>query len=170
MRCNNLVTARGKGMSETRGQHTPENLVVFGQLLRRLREYYSLSQHELSRLSGVPLHTIHRLEQGQIAKPFMEDIAKLAKFFGLDLNTIGVLMGLWDPDHLDEEIDPELSRLLMLLRQITRELTPEDQRRLALQLQPLVTYWEVRRGETKVKRELPPWVLQMVTVGPSKSR
>lgn len=157
-------------MSETRGQHTPENLVVFGQLLRRLREYYNLSQNELSRLSGVPLHTINRLEQGLIAKPFMEDIVKLAKFFGVDLNTIGVLMGLWEPECLDEGLDPELARLLSLLRQTARELAPEDQRRLALQLQPLVTYWEVKRGEAKVTRELPPWVLQMATAGPSKSR
>lgn len=147
-----------KGTS-TRGKRVPRNVIEFGHLLRQLREYYGLSQHELARRSGVPHHTIHRLEAGQIPKPGFDDIARLARYLNLDLNMMGILLGLWEPEEPNRHTDPELQRQLAALRDLAQQLSPEEQHQLVLQLRPLVTYWS-REGE---QRELPEWLLKRLS-------
>lgn len=139
---------------EQRGKRTRPEVAEFGTILRQLREHYGLSQHELARRSGVPHHTIHRLESGQIPKPGFDDIAKLARFFNIDLESMGVLLGLWEPDEGSRARDPELRRHLESLNEIARRISEEDQHILAIQLRPLVTYWS---GQ---KSDLPEWLLQ----------
>lgn len=147
---------------EQRGKRVPPELVEFGKVLRQLREHYGLSQHELARRSGVPYHTIHRLEAGQIPKPAFDDLARLARFFGIDLVAMGVLLGLWEPEEVPAGLDPELHQHLEQLRNLARKLSPEDQHTLAIQLRPIVSYWSPE------KSALPDWFLELIS--PRKER
>ncbi len=141
---------------EQRGKRVPPEVAEFGKVLRQLREHYGLSQHELARRSGVPYHTIHRLEAGQIPKPSFDDLARIAKFFGIDLEAMGVLLGLWGPEEIPAALDPELHQYLEQLRRVASRLSPEEQHTLAIQLRPLVSYWSPE------KTALPDWLLELI--------
>ena len=152
----------GTKAKELRGKRVPPEIAEFGKILRQLREHYGLSQHELARRSRVPYHTIHRLEAGQIPKPSFDDLARIAKFFGIDLEAMGILLGLWGPEEIPAALDPELHQYLEQLRRVASRLSPEEQHTLAIQLRPLVSYWSPE------KTALPDWLLELIA--PRKER
>lgn len=156
-----MTTEQGINMEqeeETR-HRASDKMKEFGLLLQRLREYYKLSQYELSHRSGVPIHTINRLEKGQIPKPGIDDLAKLAKFFNLDLNAMGVLLGVWEEPHEHAIASERLRRSLEELSSLSRELSPPDQEQLSVHLDPILYYWTARvRGQGTAP--LPPWLIE----------
>lgn len=48
-----------------RGTRSTEHVRRFGELFRKLREYYNLSMNELARQTGIPLHTITDSNKGR---------------------------------------------------------------------------------------------------------
>lgn len=149
-----------------RGTRSTEHVRRFGELLRELREHYNLSMNELARQTGIPLHTIYRLEQGQIPKPALEDLAKLAKFFNIDLNLMGVLLGVWDLPSRKTTLTNELSRSFQFLESAAEKLTEEEQHEMTIQLRPLVQYW-TRQSEQKPG--LPDWLVSRLVEGTSRT-
>ena len=62
---------------------------VFMENLDRYREEHGLSNIELAKLSGIPLHTLRSWERGsQPTRHSILKIDKLAKFFGTTLSEL----------------------------------------------------------------------------------
>ncbi|MCC6629683.1 MAG: helix-turn-helix domain-containing protein [Chloroflexi bacterium] len=94
--------------------------------LRDLREFHRLSALELSRLTGVQHHTLLRLEKAEIPKPGIDDLAALARFYGLDLNHVGALAGVWVAED-DNGLSLPLREAIVEARQAATPLSPLEQ-------------------------------------------
>lgn len=85
----------------------------WGEAMRALRG--RRSAEEVATLSGVPFHTMLRLEKGQIEKPAFNDVVLLSKFYGLTPDQAATLGEMWVvPADVSKPQDPltdELARL-----------------------------------------------------------
>lgn len=113
--------------------YRPATTESLGQVLRVLREQTGRSLHTLSTACGVAYHTLRRLEAGEINKPSLDDLAALARVYGLDLNQLGALAGVWTVEEQEPDLlDPELHQALRDLRDLAASrLSAEQQRDLA---------------------------------------
>lgn len=142
-------------------------LEEFAATLRALREAFGLSQYALARESGVAHHTVHRLENAEIPRPFLDDIAKLADFFGVRLEALAAVLGVWSiPEQELEELEPELGQMLTDLRNLGLRLGEAEQRELAGMLEAVLLIWQRRERQAQEEadalgpaaRRLPAWL------------
>lgn len=113
--------------------YRPAATESLGEILRVLREQTGRSLHTLSTACGVAYHTLRRLEAGEINKPSLDDLAALARVYGLDLNQLGALAGVWTVEEQEQELlDLELHQALRDLRDLAASrLSAAQQRDLA---------------------------------------
>lgn len=72
--------------------------------LRQYREAAGLTQVQLSQLSGIDQGHISRIETGQVPRPSVETVRRLAQAVGVSLDDIA------QPAELDTlEVSPEVS-------------------------------------------------------------
>lgn len=104
-----------------------------GHTLCILREQTGLSLHALNRTSGVAYHTLRRLEAGEINSPSLDDLAALGRVYGLSLDQLGALAGVWTVEEQEQELlDLELHQALRDLRDLAASrLSAAQQRDLA---------------------------------------
>ena len=88
-----------------------------GKIIKEQRRRLSLSLYQLSKLSGVSVSHLGRIEQG-LRQPSIRTLQKIAKPLGFDLYELLVIAGhlLPDPSTFSEEqrekLRAELNRLL----------------------------------------------------------
>jgi len=80
------------------------NNVNIGKIIKEQRKNIPLSLNQLSRLSGVSVSHLGRIEQGQ-RQPSTRTLQKIAKHLGFDLYELLVIAGhlLPDPSTFSEE-------------------------------------------------------------------
>jgi transcriptional regulator with XRE-family HTH domain len=105
-------------------------LEQFAQTLRTLREGSGLSQADLAALTGVPEHTIYRLEHCGIKKPTLFEVVRLGAYFGLTPEDIAALFGAWElqepqPTNYTVKLDTALSLLNAFISASTQEAQDE---------------------------------------------
>lgn len=113
--------------------YRPATTETLGHVLRVLREGMDMSLHTLSNRCGVAYHTLRRLEAGEINKPSLDDLAALARVYGLDMNQISALAGVWTVEGQEPELlVPELAQAFSDLRDLaTSRLSSAQQHDLA---------------------------------------
>ncbi len=79
---------------------------VISTWLRLWRKAARLTQAEVTERSGVPQHQVSRLENGEVEKPPMEDLIKLASTYGVEPNEVARLAGWWVPSPRYTTEDP----------------------------------------------------------------
>lgn len=72
----------------------------FGELIRRRRQEFGLSTHDLGKLIGTRNSTIMRIEQGAFAAPRPDKLARIAQALHLSLADIYAGVGYVVPDEL----------------------------------------------------------------------
>ena len=158
-------------MNET-AQREDVNLEEFGSQFRTLRESFGVSMKQLVRDTGVPFHTIKRLERGEIPNPGMRDLVALGQYFGLSPNDIARWMGLIPQSEVDDEetetgLGPEATSTLETVRNYLMQLDEERQARVATMIAALI-YADQRVESIGVEREdameempnLPEWLIK----------
>lgn len=145
-------------------------MATMAKTLRALRGQES--QLGLSSRIGVGNHVIYRLENQTLDTPKIEDLAKIAKYFGLDLNAMGALMGVWEVPEQEEgdHLTPGLRRVLGTIRDEGKSLDGEEQVALTNTLALALTLFQRsrQRGQPRATAgdgipeealaELPPWL------------
>lgn len=56
--------------------------------IKKYRKQLGLSQRELSKISGVPLSMITKIEQGVSTQPTIQTVAKLSKTMGIPIDKL----------------------------------------------------------------------------------
>jgi transcriptional regulator with XRE-family HTH domain len=95
----------------------PDKVKQLGQYLRAQREARGLGSRELARLAGIPDSTIVRIEQGLIASPRPDKLARIAQALGLSLADVYA--------HADYAVPRDLPALQPYLRAKYRDLPAE---------------------------------------------
>lgn len=99
-----------------------------GAEIIRLREARSQSQGELARLSGIAQPTLSRLERGVIQHPATDELAALARHFGVHLGYLAAVLGVWEEP--DADVPAEIGSRLSELRLLARRLEPAEREEL----------------------------------------
>ncbi len=73
------------------------NKLNIGKIIREQRKSVPLSLNQLSKISGVSVSHLGRVEQGQRA-PSPHTLQKIAKPLGFDLNELLIMAGFLSPD------------------------------------------------------------------------
>ena len=97
--------------------------VDIGKIIKEQRKSIPLSLNQLSRLSGVSVAHLGRIEQGQ-RQPSTRTLQKIAKHLGFDLHELLVMAGhlLPDPSTVSEEQRDKLrAELNMLLERVASD-------------------------------------------------
>lgn len=68
---------------------------VISRWLQLWRKAARLTQNEVTQRSGVPQYQVSRLENGEVEKPPMEDVVRLAAAYGVAPNEVARLAGWW---------------------------------------------------------------------------
>ena len=116
-----------------RGARADPRIRELGQLVREIRERLGISQRQMAERSGLALHTVFRMENGQLEHLDIRDAYRLARFLGVDLEVILLLLG--------EEVPGGEARLAARLARIEKRLDSEQRERLRQQLEPILAYW-----------------------------
>lgn len=159
---------QGRGKRRVAGEAMMEqkpDLGGFAQILQDLIEEEGITAYELSMQAGIPQHRVYRYIKGLVENPTVEDMAKIAKFFHLDLNQLGAALGIWMiPEQESEMLGHELATQLDRLRSLGGQLGPEAQDEFAADLEILVSIWHRRliaaaqvKQKTASKR-VPSWL------------
>lgn len=92
-------------------------------MLRLLRG--DLSQQDVADATGVPKYTLSDIERGTTAHPAMDTLAKLALFYGITMDEMAAMAGLFPPPEGadDEMLIPEAAKVL---RDIRYQMTQLD--------------------------------------------
>lgn len=140
------------------------NTSALAGVLKALREQQDLSQTAAATAAGIPHYTLNRLEKG-VARPAFEDLAPLAKFYGLDLNQVGAILGVWEVEEQAAGIyPPEVLQLCGEIKSASRELPAEEIPIMAAllrsTLQAVMRMGRQRRGEEQATpvEGLPSWI------------
>jgi transcriptional regulator with XRE-family HTH domain len=99
----------------------PDKAKKLGQYLKAQREVRGLGSRELARLAGIDDSAIVRIEQGLIAAPHPEKLAKIARALGIELGEVY--------RHADYPL-PDLPSLKPYLRAKYRDLPAEAAERI----------------------------------------
>lgn len=137
--------------------------VQFGKMLRSLRLQRRINISDAARTSGVPDHTINRLEKGEIEKPSFEDVVSLGfRVYGLSPDHMAALAGLYPAPEADDETFPQrVVNALQHLRIYLSEQDRAEQVRMAEVIEGFVSLAELRReaiSGSPEADELPSWV------------
>lgn len=83
------------------GKETQTTEPIASQVLNELMDSQPISEYALSKATGVPQSTIHRIKTGQSKDPRMSNLRKIADYFN-----VGVMRfrGVVDPGDRDEQI------------------------------------------------------------------
>ena len=74
--------------------------------LRLWRKASRLTQAQVTEKSGVPQHQVSRFENGEIDKPSMEELVRVASVYGIEPNELARLAGWWLPSPRYSSEDP----------------------------------------------------------------
>lgn len=85
---------------------------TIGQKLYDWRQAARMTQTEVARHTGIPQHTISRLETGEIDKPGFTDVVTLASYYGVSPNELAKAVGAWVPNTKYESEDYRLTFVL----------------------------------------------------------
>lgn len=113
-----------------------------GAEIIRLREARSQSQGELARLSGIAQPTLSRLERGVIQHPATEELAMLARHFGVHLGYLAAVLGVWEEP--DADVPAEIGSRLSELRLLARRLEPAEREELGYWLGSIAAIYRRR--------------------------
>jgi transcriptional regulator with XRE-family HTH domain len=116
-----------------RGARADPRIRDLGHVIREIREKLGLSQRQMAERTGLALHTIYRMENGQMEHLDIRDAYRLARFLGVDLEAILLLLG--------EEIPEGDAKIAARLARIERKLDSEQREKLRIQLEPILAYW-----------------------------
>ena len=61
------------------------NLPIIAKNIKKYRDNLGISQNKLSKLTGVTLHTLTKIETGATPDPHIETLKKIAKGLGVTL-------------------------------------------------------------------------------------
>lgn len=61
--------------------HISEKTIVNRALIRKLREYFRLSQSELAKLSGISASTVFKIESGSLESPNLATLNAISSTF-----------------------------------------------------------------------------------------
>ena len=89
--------------------------MMLNEKLRALKKKSRLTALELSRKSGVPLPTIHKLLSGETTNPKYDTLMAVAEAFGYQLNLTP------QPDQAEESFTEREKQLVSLYRQLTAD-------------------------------------------------
>lgn len=141
------------------------DLSGFAVILKDLLEEEGITAYELSMQAGIPQHRVYRYIKGLVENPTMEDLAKMAQFFHLDLNQMGAALGVWTvPAQEVETLGHELATQVDRVRQLGGQLEDAAQEEFAADLEVLVSIWHRRliaKAQVKEKAEssrIPTWL------------
>jgi len=109
-----------------------QDLTRLREAVIQRREALHLTQYRLATRLGLAPHTVSRLERGETLRPSLEELAALARFLDMDLNQIGVLVGVWPerPEQYPLLAEP-LRMALSYVVSLAQTMTAEGQARLA---------------------------------------
>ena len=136
---------------------------AFGKILKALRLARNISVTDAARASGVPDHTLTRLETGEIDKPSFQDVVSLGfHIYGLSPDHMAALAGLYPAPEADDETYPQaVVNVLQRLRLYLSDQDRTEQIRFSEVLDSLISVSELRRGRRdggSEIEELPSWV------------
>lgn len=133
-----------------RNERDDLDMATMAKTLRALRGQES--QLSLSSRIGVGNHVIHRLENQTLDTPRIDDLAKIAKAFGLDLNAMGALMGIWEvPEQEGDHLTPELRRIIGTIRDEGKSLDAAEQNDLTSALTVALALFRRLRERTQAQ-------------------
>jgi transcriptional regulator with XRE-family HTH domain len=112
-------------------------LVHFSSRLRQLRAAHNISQKELAQKLHMGLKTLMFYEQAKMA-PSIEAAAKLARFFGVSVDSL-----IYPDPAMDQLKDRELLEYLLK----ADELTHQDKSLIKEMIDALLTRQQLRQGK-----------------------
>jgi len=65
-----------------------KDLPVIAKNIKKYRDKLGISQDKLSKLAGVTLHTLTKIETGSTPDPRIETLKKIAKGLGVSVNDL----------------------------------------------------------------------------------
>lgn len=126
----------------------PGGNVSLAVVLKALRDQQGLSQTEVEAATGVSSMVVHRLENNKVARITFEDLAPLAKFYGLDLNQVGAILGMWEvPEQEATTLTLESIRLIRVIKDALLEHADDASLIAAFLLQNLKAFLSLQRGK-----------------------
>lgn len=133
-----------------------------GEIFRALRG--GMSQTDVVERSGLPQYVVSTLERGTTDKPAFEFVVRLADAYGVTPNEIAAAVELtqyssegWEQENLT----PDLSRMLRIIRSVSTRMSNEQQDRFSNRLDAVLELQRIdmRHDEYEdVSSVLPYWM------------